>query len=454
MANKAIYVRVLGNGPHHSSLPLQQTCLVQVLNEPDRILEVHRFSGDLVKLSAFETASISQVVEEDITLRFRRGCPEGVHLKYWDQRYRFLSKYDQGAILDAESWYSVTAEPIARYITQRCVQEYFAKSKKLATNSNTAAATAEQSLSVEPTSVHIDSVPIVDENITNKTENNTNNDSTSVVPALHHTNPAHGISVSTILDCFSGCGGNTIPFAMNKRVERVISVDFDQIKLDNLKHNATIYNHCDTKIHTICEDVYKYLESHLTGAQLEVLQSKLEKYYEKHPKNTIVLLKGVSVSETVKKVGHKRFDDDDVEEETKAIELVATNEISQITSAAAVTPTIVSQKQRDFSHHLKIDHDHTPDLIVMSPPWGGVDYCNNDVTFDLSTMLPCGDGIYLALLATTVCPNLVYLLPKNVDDAQIFALQKAVNKPLFVENIYLNGGCKVKCVYFGPLFKK
>ena len=40
--------------------------------------------------------------------------------KYWAQRYRLFSKFDEGIKLDAESWYSVTPEKIAEHIADRC----------------------------------------------------------------------------------------------------------------------------------------------------------------------------------------------------------------------------------------------------------------------------------------------------------------------------------------------
>ena len=43
------------------------------------------------------------------------NMPAGVHLKYWDQRYRLLSLFDQGIKLDAESWYSITPEAVAKF---------------------------------------------------------------------------------------------------------------------------------------------------------------------------------------------------------------------------------------------------------------------------------------------------------------------------------------------------
>ena len=36
--------------------------------------------------------------------------------KYWVQRYRLFSRYDEGILLDEEAWYSVTPEKIAQHI--------------------------------------------------------------------------------------------------------------------------------------------------------------------------------------------------------------------------------------------------------------------------------------------------------------------------------------------------
>ncbi len=39
--------------------------------------------------------------------------------KYWAQRKRLFSKFDEGLQLDRESWYSVTPEAIAEHIASR-----------------------------------------------------------------------------------------------------------------------------------------------------------------------------------------------------------------------------------------------------------------------------------------------------------------------------------------------
>lgn len=39
--------------------------------------------------------------------------------KYWGQRYRYFSKFDEGVAMDEEGWYSVTPEAIALHIAER-----------------------------------------------------------------------------------------------------------------------------------------------------------------------------------------------------------------------------------------------------------------------------------------------------------------------------------------------
>ncbi|KAF9428217.1 Trimethylguanosine synthase [Podila epigama] len=43
--------------------------------------------------------------------------------KYWSQRYRYFTRYDEGIKMDKEGWYSVTPERIAEHIAQRCASD-------------------------------------------------------------------------------------------------------------------------------------------------------------------------------------------------------------------------------------------------------------------------------------------------------------------------------------------
>jgi trimethylguanosine synthase len=114
-------------------------------------------------------ASAHKLVQLDEQRILMDGMPDSVHLKYWDQRYRLLSLFDQGIKLDAESWYSITPEAVAKHVTAACI----GRARELACGMN------------------------------------------------------------KVLDCFSGCGGNSIPFAAQGR--EVVSVDLDPVKLGYLR---------------------------------------------------------------------------------------------------------------------------------------------------------------------------------------------------------------------------
>ncbi|XP_014737124.1 PREDICTED: trimethylguanosine synthase [Sturnus vulgaris] len=88
-----------------------------------------------------ETEDISQAVDEKITAKKketkrRRRNKNGLKtvppeiaadpelLKYWAQRYRLFSRFDEGIKLDREGWFSVTPEKIAEHIAVRVSQSF------------------------------------------------------------------------------------------------------------------------------------------------------------------------------------------------------------------------------------------------------------------------------------------------------------------------------------------
>jgi len=91
------------------------------------------------------------------------------------------------------------------------------------------------------------------------------------------------------------------------------------------------------------------------------------------------------------------------------------------------------------------------DLIVLSPPWGGPEYMNVD-QYDITTMLTCGDGYQLAVLAASVAKHIVYILPRNTTDAMLIELANIIGLPYTIEHIYLTGKFKLKIAYFGYKF--
>lgn len=244
------------------------------------------------------------------------------------------------------------------------------------------------------------------------------------------------------------------------------------------RHNANIYK-AGEKIDVVCKDVYALLEGYLNQRKggmeenfpaeglVEHLKGKLCRHYQLHGRNSIVIKLQPRVSTSLGSGGHIHFRDHEDEDEDEvdtpleeeeeqggaskaAAEKTKTGKEAKITSdeeCTAAPSTADADEKDEFSYPV-------PDLIVMSPPWGGPEYCSKNIVFDLPTMLPCGDGFHLLLLACAVAKNVVYLLPKNVADEQLEELKKLVGRPMMVENIYLNSSFKVKVVYVGNIFKK
>ena len=55
----------------------------------------------------------------DIPSEVLDQCSAGIE-KYWAQRYRYFTRFDEGVRLDREGWFSVTPEKIAEHIAERC----------------------------------------------------------------------------------------------------------------------------------------------------------------------------------------------------------------------------------------------------------------------------------------------------------------------------------------------
>jgi trimethylguanosine synthase len=110
--------------------------------------------------------------------------PDVVHDKYWVQRRRLFSKFDQGVQLDGQGWYSVTPEIIADHVAKR-VGEL----------------------------------------------------------AKNHVIPHESEEGIVILDAFCGCGGNSIAFGKipSHLISKVVCVDTDRSKLLKAAHNASLY---------------------------------------------------------------------------------------------------------------------------------------------------------------------------------------------------------------------
>jgi hypothetical protein len=112
---------------------MSNTCvmIIGLSSKPDHMRARKQASGEVIdiamsQLVAVPKESLASVYTQHFCVKDSELRPHDVsiHPKYWDQRYRLMSRYDQGIILDEESWYSITPEAICDYLTLRC-QELF-----------------------------------------------------------------------------------------------------------------------------------------------------------------------------------------------------------------------------------------------------------------------------------------------------------------------------------------
>jgi trimethylguanosine synthase len=139
--------------------------------------------------------------------------PDPMHIpdKFWAQRHRFFSKYDDGIRIDdgPESWYSVTPEIIAQHIASRMV--------------------------------------VVSQTMMMMTGKN-------------------GIIV---LDAFCGVGGNLIALAMRDEISLVIAVDTDRSKLVQAAHNChVVYQIPIAKVRWIHGNAISILQRYQQGRKI------------------------------------------------------------------------------------------------------------------------------------------------------------------------------------------
>ncbi|CEL60865.1 hypothetical protein RSOLAG1IB_04104 [Rhizoctonia solani AG-1 IB] len=75
------------------------------------------------RISEHQSSTIFSLenIATNISLHYKNQKSVPQHLKkYFAQRHRFFSLYDEGCLLDEEGWYSVTPEKIALQIAERC----------------------------------------------------------------------------------------------------------------------------------------------------------------------------------------------------------------------------------------------------------------------------------------------------------------------------------------------
>ena len=118
--------------------------------------------------------------------------------KYYDQRYRLFSKFDQGIRLDTESWFSVCDKYLqVSFFTLH------------------AFCTSPICLNIAQITPECISIDIADKCQSQAVK--------------------HNVRIGVIVDCFCGVGGNVISMAGRVDCQVVMAGDIDRIKLEMLR---------------------------------------------------------------------------------------------------------------------------------------------------------------------------------------------------------------------------
>ena len=93
-----------------------------------------------------------------------------------------------------------------------------------------------------------------------------------------------------------------------------------------------------------------------------------------------------------------------------------------------------------------------PDVVFLSPPWGGTEYGSGGGSFDIKTQIPL-DGIKVFDVALSLTEDIAYFLPKNVNQDQVVSLAGPGGRVEIEQNL-LNRDMKAVTAYFGSLVQE
>lgn len=233
--------------------------------------------------------------------------------------------------------------------------------------------------------------------------------------------------LAVILDCFSGCGGNSVALASTCKDIHVVSVEIDPEKAHSCRHNALVYGVAD-RIDIICADVYDVLSTMETTALA--------------PSTAVDPGGGGMTGGVVKKAEASQVDVVDMLPDTSR------DSGDHLTASKAIYASTQCAHQLSDATVLA----SVLDVIVMSPPWGGPEY-SAVARYDLRTMIPSGDLFELTAKALRVCSNVVLIVPRNTHKDHIEDLTRELGTCAVVEDMYMGPKVKMSVIYLGPMFR-
>jgi hypothetical protein len=201
------------------------------------------------------------------------------------------------------------------------------------------------------------------------------------------------------------------------------------------------------KVHVVCAEVYQLLSSLIPADQLRLLRERYD-----------TILKDSSPNEekaVVPDTGSALIVGDSTTAVTLECIVQSTSSESEAEAPSLKATTSCEDNSTNIVSALAVEADHlalcnSPDLIILSPPWGGPDYLHAK-SYCLYTMLTSGCGLYLAMLAAAVAPSLLFLLPVNTDQEQVAFIADVIQMPFVIEFVSINSAPKVMAIYMGAI---
>jgi len=241
----------------------------------------------------------------------------------------------------------------------------------------------------------------------------------------------HNVRIGMIVDCFCGVGGNVISMAGRVDCQVVFACDIDRLKLEMLRCNAEIYG-VASRVECVNEDAYNMIRN------FSELRRRLQFFREE----------SVNISDALR----------------NGTADIPSHQVQEGTAVTDTTPLpqLNIPKDQPPGGEVPVPSDNSPlpvtqqsgwaDILVLAPPWGGVDYTNTNSAFDIRTMITSGDGVDLFERAAQVFSNIIYILPKNTKKKDLLMLAQHSKLYCRVEDVHIHNKLKMIVAYFGPLF--
>mmetsp|Transcript_16074 Transcript_16074/g.19625 ORF Transcript_16074/g.19625 Transcript_16074/m.19625 type:complete len:605 (+) Transcript_16074:111-1925(+) len=340
--------------------------------------------------------------------------------KYWAQRKRFFTKFDEGIKLDKESWYSVTPEAIANHIGKRMAMEVKRHVK-------------------------------FDEN---------------------------GKRGAVVMDAFCGCGGNAIGFATQSSVEDVeliLCIDVDRSKLKMAANNASIYGVKTDRIVFIEADATFVLENYYKDGNLidfvrngnktiekelvggykvggcELLPTSLDAVFLSPPwGGPDYLMKGNRLQDISVEITWKNLDKQ--EKNLNKTEVIHSSNPLQVEAAIEKGGREETSKMEEHHDNTQVACKNLNDKETKCEKLGTAqsDEENKKRRHQRTSDRSYKNGEDLLMLATTACKRkiVIYFLPKSTDGKQVaLSAWKAGYREIEMEKNILNGKLKTVTAY-------